>query len=777
MFHWPEVVNSVKTSGQSCEISIAGMPHTLLFVLVSAAASDASRQWLDKRQRVLSTIWADGRLPTTRITPDHVRRSKSFDGVTWLTWDITGEDGHPMNATVWYHPIREGARSDALCLMHQGHSNSVFVPANFSAWVHQALGCDYAFLWMPLYGVNRQHGYPPHHSFFAKWEAEGVRTLRYFLEPTALTINYALSTLGYSSIYASGLSGGGWATTVYAAIDPRVSVSLPVAGSLPWYLFADHEVGDWEQRPQPNNAEWYLTRANLTELYLLAALERGRTSVQVLHENDPCCFHAHGRHATIRGYVERVQATLGARGGGHFTTAVSDWAQHMWDERSRAIVAAALAEATTHPAHPDLRALPCDILLASAPSSPAHCPAANGASLQHPGVLVGGGGLDARRWEVEHRQEPAHASFLLAMVGRVQAYDGQPPVDLGSLAYKPHPQQLHSNGSGITPFREDAFAAYTHALLWAIELDPRHARKAIEIMDGWADPARGWSQPVDLANGLQIAWAGAVWPRAAELIRQYYTAPWEGAAAFGQMLTTLLLPQVDEGASTNGNIGLVMTEACVGIAVYTDDRPLFETCVARWKEQAAAYLYVASDGPTPRRPPAQRYLAHTWPTCGPACTDDEMRTYWHGQAVYGKVAEGVCQETCRDLGHVQLGFATLVNTAETAFIHGVDLYTHAKERMVASAELHASLLAQEPAPLHQPVPHWMCGGHMRGAGANVTLGTWDMLRSHFSGRLQVPMPHVSALLAVRGNRRDACWDQMCWETLTHGTNGTGATFF
>ena len=87
-----------------------------------------------------------------------------------------------------------------------------------------------------------------------------MRTLRYFLEPVALAINYALSTLGYEHAYLAGLSGGGWTTTVYAALDPRVPVSLPLAGSIPWYLFADHQQGDYEQRPQPGDARWYLSQ-------------------------------------------------------------------------------------------------------------------------------------------------------------------------------------------------------------------------------------------------------------------------------------------------------------------------------------------------------------------------------------------------------------------------------------------------------------------------------------------------------------------------------------
>ena len=97
---------------------------------------------------------------------------------------------------------------------------------------------------------------------------------------------------------------------------------------------------------------------------------------QVLHEDDPCCFHARGRHVAILGYGARVEAALGG-GGGTFSSAVSDWNVHEWDERSRAIVAAGLREALQRPHAPRLDALPCDILH-HAPDAPP-CPAGSAA--------------------------------------------------------------------------------------------------------------------------------------------------------------------------------------------------------------------------------------------------------------------------------------------------------------------------------------------------------------------------------------------------------------
>ena len=120
------------------------------------------------------------------------------------------------------------------------------------------------------------------------------------------------------------------------------------------------------------------------------------------------------------------------------------------------------------------------------------------------------------------------------------------------------------------------------------------------------------------------------------------------------------------------------------------------------------------------------------------------------------------QESCRDLGHVSLGYATLVNFAETAYHQGVDLYEEKADRLITGAELHASLLAETPRGVRQPVPKWLCGGTLRGAQNG---STWFMLHHHFHRRLGRPMPNVSALLA---RVRPFCWDHMCWEAMTHG---------
>ena len=88
--------------------------------------------------------------------------------------------------------------------------------------------------------------------------------LKFFLEPVAISLN-ALSER-YKEIHMVGLSGGGWTTTLYAAVDPRIRYSFPVAGTIPLYLRTGGSVGDKEQY-----LEEFYRLAGYPDLYLLGA--------------------------------------------------------------------------------------------------------------------------------------------------------------------------------------------------------------------------------------------------------------------------------------------------------------------------------------------------------------------------------------------------------------------------------------------------------------------------------------------------------------------------
>eukprot|EP01052_Picozoa_sp_SAG31_P022366 SAG31_NODE_1776_length_7300_cov_10.281905_2_plen_185_part_00 len=167
---------------------------------------------------------------------------------------------------------------------------------------------------MPFLGCNWHEGLPEEdHAWFRQFEDQ-VPVMRFFLEPIILTINYAVEVLGYERIVMMGLSGGGWSTTVAAAVDPRIQLSMPTAGSIPCeFKHTSWDYEQWGACGVDNVKKW---PANYTEMYVMAALEPSRTSVQIIHEHDPCCFHGYGRHGRIIEYNKWVASQV----QGHFET-------------------------------------------------------------------------------------------------------------------------------------------------------------------------------------------------------------------------------------------------------------------------------------------------------------------------------------------------------------------------------------------------------------------------------------------------------------------------
>jgi hypothetical protein len=104
-----------------------------------------------------------------------------------------------------------------------------------------------------------------------------------------------------------GVSGGGWTTTLYAAIDPTIQSSYPVAGSLPLFLRTApcNDSGDWEQAgPSLYNKVDYM------DFYILGAYGKGRKQIQMLNHYDSCCFEGI-RYVTYENTVKSVVNKLG----------------------------------------------------------------------------------------------------------------------------------------------------------------------------------------------------------------------------------------------------------------------------------------------------------------------------------------------------------------------------------------------------------------------------------------------------------------------------------
>lgn len=354
----------------------------------------------------------------------------------------------------------------------------------------------------------------------------------------------------------------------------------------------------------------------------------------------------------------------------------------------------------------------------------------------HPGVLVSRPMLDFVTAKVNANAQPWRG-----------AYDQMAASAYASLSRTPKPRAVvecgpYSNPNhGCTDERQDAIAAYTLALRWYITKDTRYATKAIQIMDAWS------ATITDHTNSnapLQTAWAGVSWAQAAELIKYAY-GNWPNSGRFGTMLRNVYLPKIINGtAGNNGNWELVMMEATLGIAVFLEDRTVYDHAVGKYRNRVPAYVYLASDGALPH-PPVGSTID----------TRDEIIRYWQGQSTF---SEGLTQETCRDFTHTGYGIASIADFAETTRIQGQSLYPEIGDR------LRTALGFQSRYELNAP-PTWLCGGSItRGLGPVTEVGF-----NHLNTRLGITMPNTKTY--TESHRPQGTNNLfVAWQTLTHAQN-------
>ncbi len=234
-----------------------------------------------------------------------------------------------------------------LAIYHQGHDGTFYWGKATIAFF-LARGYTVLALSMPLLGKNSTPtveidgvAHPlMTHDDFAALESDTFTPIHYFVEPVAVALNQALAETEFQSVHMAGISGGGWTTTLYAAIDPRVAGSYPVAASLPNYLRGDKDAGDWEQ-----TVPGLYALADYLDLYLLGADGRGRLQLQVFNRHDSCCFASLGRERAIRAYRDALDIGVRRTGGrGRFDTFFDDQYQHAISDVARDRIAATLPE-------------------------------------------------------------------------------------------------------------------------------------------------------------------------------------------------------------------------------------------------------------------------------------------------------------------------------------------------------------------------------------------------------------------------------------------------
>lgn len=203
----------------------------------------------------------------------------------------------PEYSTAYYYKSKKKSSGNVV-LLHHGH----YVYANLRSAVGRDFvriiytllseGTDVVLLFMPKNDPCLYSGEESCHACIwdSKLKDNQGSPLRVFLTPASSMMAYlsdqtVTNDRKYKWYHMIGLSGGAYLTTLYSALDKRITTSISVApGMMPFYLYGMNPESAVSDLDLSNNSVF--TLANPQDYYLLAASGRGRTHVEVWLKKD-----------------------------------------------------------------------------------------------------------------------------------------------------------------------------------------------------------------------------------------------------------------------------------------------------------------------------------------------------------------------------------------------------------------------------------------------------------------------------------------------------------
>lgn len=303
-----------------------------------------------RRAALIGFIWGEDGFPATALPRVHRNDTSPVSGLENLRQVNTLVIEMEAGQTGYAHhflPVRGNNRA---VVLHHGHA-CTFDDDRSSMDV--GFGLQRTLNNLLVHGYSVVTVYMPHHvrfttarvtaddcvglthdDLFATIGVSHGSALKFFLGPTVAVLNYLASEFEYDDYSMVGLSGGGWTTAAYAAIDPRITLSVQVAGSMPLYLQRPNPQGDTEQ-----TLEAFYRIAGYPDLYVLGSAGPGRRQLQILNRRDTCCFGEAQHSAGLTGvsfvdgarqYEREVRVALYQIGQGAFRLEIDDAApSHM----------------------------------------------------------------------------------------------------------------------------------------------------------------------------------------------------------------------------------------------------------------------------------------------------------------------------------------------------------------------------------------------------------------------------------------------------------------
>lgn len=274
--------------------------------VASLLSVDNLTDYNNRKSEIIDFIYkSDGSIPSRngsiqRDIPDSDMPTLDFSTLPNVSQvdEITVESElSTVNEVYW---IKNNENNGRVLIHSQGHSGD-FSQNGGRETIDRALsnGYDVLAVQMPLNADNT--GNYASHNDLADEGNSTFSPLKVFLDQYAVSLNRVESESDYSMVSMTGISGGGWATSLYPAMDERVDRVYPVSGSYPLYINGQNTApygygGDYEQGRNfggnnPLQSSFYNgTTTSFLDLYVMGGKGDGDKFMQISNRDDSCCF-------------------------------------------------------------------------------------------------------------------------------------------------------------------------------------------------------------------------------------------------------------------------------------------------------------------------------------------------------------------------------------------------------------------------------------------------------------------------------------------------------
>jgi hypothetical protein len=313
----------------------------------------------------------------------------------------------------------------------------------------------------------------------------------------------------------------------------------------------------------------------------------------------------------------------------------------------------------------------------------------------HPGLLHDREDLERMKHAVAAKQEPAYSGFEKLRVS--------PESQLNYVMRGPMAMIGRNPSVGQATYDSDANAAYQCAIMWCITGEEAYAGKSMRIINAWSTTLKS----ITGRDAVLMAGLGPFkMVNAAEILRCTNTH-WsqEEIRKTEKHFREVIYPVLKDFAPfANGNWDTAAMKTMMAIAVFCDDRAMFERALCYYTDGAG---------------------------------DGSLTHYIINDT-------GQCQESGRDQQHTQLGLGNLADCCEIAWHQGLDLYGDADNLLLKGFEYTARYNLGEDVPFTETLDRTGKYRHSRiSTNARGRLRPiFEQVCNHYVRRAGIPAPYT-----------------------------------